>query len=226
MLKQFLRTLLIPVPKNAVYWEENSNPKVQEIKPELFLPALAAAVPRFHFPSLLSRFHCSCCFSCCSVSLSSCRSPPAERVRVPIPLRLKAAFLLFACSAEVKRPLHCLSPVIPLFFLVHHSYAQCPLLSFWDHTGFPSFGERLNARFSRIFTCWTSIMLRTQLTRKAVQEAFIFLELEPGASRGRRWAGLRLIICKVAMAEQVISEGLLQAEAICTLRSELKPMSL
>lgn len=116
MLKQFLRTLLITVPQNAVCQEENSNPKVQEIKPKLFLSALAAAVPRFHFPSLLSCFHCSCCFSCCSFSLSSCQSLPAVRVRVPIPLGRGAAHSCFACTAERKRPLHFSSPVIPLSF--------------------------------------------------------------------------------------------------------------
>lgn len=33
--------------------------------------APAAAAPRLHFPSALSCSHCSCCFSCCSLPLSS-----------------------------------------------------------------------------------------------------------------------------------------------------------
>lgn len=199
MLKWFLRTSLTPASKNVVYGEKKSNPKVHEIKPELFLSSSAAALPRFYFPSLLSEFHCSCCFSCWSISLSSCWSLPAVGVWVPFPLGLGASFLCFVCTAEMKGSSHCLCPVVsPAFWYFTHT--AVPLSLLWEHTVLPSFKERLNTSFIRVFTCWTCVALWTQVPRKAVHLPRAGARCTKGEKQGWGWL--------FAITEQPVSCGL------------------
>lgn len=62
----------------------------------------------FHFPLILL------------IPLSS------TRVQIPIPLGLGAEFSQFAWTSELKRPLHCLPPVV-LLPLGYFTHVRCPL---------------------------------------------------------------------------------------------------
>lgn len=101
--------------------------KAWGIKPGLFLSAPAATAPHFHFPSALSCSHCSCCFSCCSLPLSSLCSLPGRGSRFTFPQgweQLSRAFL-----ALLRGKSHCSvsSPVIPLPFQALSPPGSIPL---------------------------------------------------------------------------------------------------
>lgn len=110
------------------------------------------------------------------------------------------SFPVLSCTAELKRPSHCLSPTIPhsfWYFTPMHSASFSPSKR-TQH--FLASEERMNKNFSRIFTCWTSVMLRTQLSRKVLQELLFFLELDPHACREREdeqdwgWLFVRMLL--------------------------------
>lgn len=158
MLKDLIRTFLTPVAQNAVHWEKILSPKVQKIKPELFLSALATSAPHFHFLFSLPCFHCSCCFSCCSTFLWSCWSL-CHQQESKFPFHWGGG--QHSCTLPVVLPLHCLTPVILLFlgFFTHMWH-----FLFWEDAAFPSFGRKMNADLTRMLTCMT-LKLTTQLSR-------------------------------------------------------------
>lgn len=177
----------IAVPKSAVYWEESPGSKVGEIKPGLFLSAPAAAAPRFHFPSALSHSHCSCCFSCCSLPLSSRCSLPRRGSRFMFPWGWGSfPVLSWHCWEEKAIALFHL-----LWFLFLPSAEPTSLLL----GASPGLGD--------VPLCPAEELL----SREPDLEALTCLGLKPDVSRGRRRAGMRVTESKDAIAGELTHAG-------------------
>lgn len=165
---------LTAVPRNAVYWEQNPGPRAQGIKPRLFLSAPAATAPRFHFPSA--------------------PIAPVVSAAAPFPFHLLApcqgegpgshspgdggSFSVFSGNCWEEKAISLFHPpVIPLPF-------QCRA-----HLSPPG----------SIPLCPAAGLL----PREADLGGFVCLSLEPAVSRGRGWAGMRVMDTKDTIAGEL-----------------------